>query len=149
MIVTGNIRVEAPPSAAFELFTAGIGGWWPLDHFSYGGSRAQTIVLEGRPGGRFYELFDDGDELEVGTVLACEPPDLIVFTWWAPGWPAAAEVEVTFTGEGAGTRVNVEHRAFERLGPEGQAIADGFAGGWPGVLGAFAAAASYHRGAAS
>jgi len=57
-----------------------------------------------------------------------------VFTWQAPGWPGATEVEVNFTDHGDGTRVNVEHRAFDRLGPDGGTIADG----WPGVLAAFA-----------
>jgi hypothetical protein len=40
--------------------------------------------------------------------------------------------------EGGGTSVLLEHRGWERLGPEGTAIAAQWANGWPGVLAAFA-----------
>lgn len=145
MIVRDDIHVGLPTDAAFELFTGGIGGWWPLDRFSYGAERAEGIFLEPRRGGRFYERFTDGDELHVGDVLICEPPDRIVFTWQAPGWIGATEVEVTFTADGDGTRVQVEHRAFERLGRDGEAVGEGFAGGWPGVLAMFARHAAASR----
>lgn len=142
MTVRDSIRVDLSTSGAFDLFTDGIGAWWPLDRFSYGAERAEGIVLEARVGGRFYERFTDGDELHVGDVIVCEPPHRIVFTWQAPGWSAATEVEVTFTADGDGTHVQVEHRAFDRLGPDGDAIGQGFAGGWPGVLASFANRAS-------
>lgn len=53
-------------------------------------------------------------------------------------------VEVTFTAEGDGTRVQVEHRGWERLGLErGQEARDEYAAedGWPFVLGCYEAAA--------
>ena len=114
MTVRRSVDVAIPPSAAFELFTTGIARWWPLHHgFSYGGDRAATIALEPRLGGRFYERFTDGDELQVGEVIACEPPARIVFTWQAPGWSGATEVEVTFAGDDRLTRVEVEHRGWD------------------------------------
>ena len=55
--------VAGSPEDAFDLFTAGIGQWWPLkEGYSFGGDRAPEIVLEAAPGGRFYERFVDGDE---------------------------------------------------------------------------------------
>ena len=87
--VRQSVRVDLPPDAAFRLFTGGIGEWWPLDEgYSYGGDRAREIFLEPTEGGRFYERFTDGDELQVGTVTVCSPPDRIVFTWRSPEWPA-------------------------------------------------------------
>jgi uncharacterized protein YndB with AHSA1/START domain len=130
------VRVGAPPDAAFEVFTTGIDRWWPLHAgFSHGGDRAQSIHLEARIGGRFYERFVDGDEFQVGEVVACEPPQRIVFTWRSPDWAAPTEVEVTFTADQGGTRVEVEHRGFERIGPGGDAAREGYAGGWATVLG--------------
>lgn len=142
MRVNESVRVDGPPRAAFELFTDGIDRWWPLVHFSYGAERAQGIYLEPRLGGRFYERFTDGDELQVGEVLLVDAPHRIVFSWQAPDWPAPTEVEVRFTADGDGTIVAVEHRAFDRLGPDGTTMRDGFAGGWPGVLAAFEAQAA-------
>ncbi len=141
-----SVRVAAPPDVAFEVFTTGIGRWWPLHAgFAYAGERAQEIFLEPRTGGRFYERLVDGDELQVGTVIACDPPRRILFSWRAPDWDAATEVEVTFTAEGGATRVDLEHRGFERLGPAGEARGREFGGGWVTVLGAFVAHVGDHE----
>lgn len=131
--------VPLAPVAAFHLFTEGIGEWWPLrEGYSYGGDRAAQIFLEPFPGGRFYERFVDGDEIQVGTVLLCEPPERIVFDWNSPEWTVATEVEVRFEATNAGTTVHVEHRGFERLGPDGATIAERWRTGWPRVVAAFA-----------
>jgi uncharacterized protein YndB with AHSA1/START domain len=138
MSVRRSVRVAIAPDAAFDLFTTGIARWWPLhEGYSYGGDRAAEIALEPRLGGRFYERFVDGDELQVGEVTACDPPRRIVFTWQAPGWAGATEVEVTFRGDAGATHVEVEHRGWEDLGPEGPDQEAGFGGGWPTVLDAF------------
>jgi hypothetical protein len=52
--------------------------------------------------------------------------------------PTPTEVEVKFTRTGKGTRVHLEHRGFERIGPLGPDVADKFRGGWPGVMLSFA-----------
>ena len=139
LAVRQSVHVELPPSEAFRLFTDGISEWWPLaEGYSYGGDRAHSIFLEPVVGGRFFERFVDGDEMQVGTVVSCSPPDLIVFTWRSPEWQGDTEVDVRFVPDGAGTSVLLEHRGWERLGPEGAAIAAQWANGWPGVLAAFA-----------
>jgi uncharacterized protein YndB with AHSA1/START domain len=133
------VRIRLSPAEAFGLFTEGIGEWWPLDEgYSYGGDRAKEIHLEPRIGGRFFERFVDGDELEVGRVTLCDPPHRIVFSWHDPDWAGETEVDVTFTAEPDGTSVSLTHRGFDRLGPEGKDIAARWAGGWPRVMGVFA-----------
>jgi uncharacterized protein YndB with AHSA1/START domain len=133
-----TVRVDLPPDEAFRLFTDGINEWWPLDEgYAYGGDRAHQIFLEPTVGGRFFERFVDGDELQVGTVVACTPPHMILLTWHGPDWQAATEVEVRFLPDASGTTVELEHRGFEKLGPDGQAIAQRWAGGWPRVIQAF------------
>ena len=139
MRVERTVTVACSPVEAFERFTDGIGDWWPLRQgFSFGADRCDTIHLEPRVGGRFYERFVDGDELQVGTVTACDPPGRIVFTWAPPIWPGGTEVEVRFAAEGDHrTVVHVEHRGFERLGAEATDTHRGFENGWPGVLACF------------
>ena len=137
--VRETVRISLAPPEAFRLFTEGIGGWWPLDEgYSYGGDRAKEIHLEPRVGGRFFERFVDGDELEVGRVTICDPPRRIVFSWRDPDWSGETEVDVAFAAEPDGTSVSVTHRGFERLGPDGAEIAKQWAGGWPRVVEAFA-----------
>jgi uncharacterized protein YndB with AHSA1/START domain len=143
LAVRQSIHVDLPPSEAFRLFTDGIGEWWPLEEgYSYGGDRADGIFLEPVVGGRFFERFVDGDELQVGTVVSCLAPDRIVFTWRSPEWPGDTEVDVHFVPDGAGTSVMLEHRGWEQLGPDGAAIAEQWANGWPRVVAAFAAHAA-------
>jgi Activator of Hsp90 ATPase homolog 1-like protein len=70
-----------------------------------------------RTGGRFYERSQHGQESTWGTFRLVEEPLRAIFTWH-PGHPevTATEVEVTFAPVGASTRVDLEHRGWERLG---------------------------------
>ena len=76
--------------------------------------------------------------LEIVRVTQCDPPHRIVFSWRDPGWTGETEVDVTFTPHEEGTRVDLEHRGFERLGSIGPDISAKFRGGWPGVLAVYA-----------
>lgn len=137
------VHVPLPPPEAFRLFTEGIGEWWPLEEgYSYGGDQAKEIHLEPRVGGRFFERFVDGDELQVGRVTQCDPPHRIVFSWRDPDWTGETEVDVTFNADADGTSVSLTHRGFDRLGPDGEAIAASYGGGWPRVMERFTQRAS-------
>lgn len=46
------------------------------------------------------------------------------------------------TAEGTGTRLDLEHRAWERLGEQGPVLRESYDTGWPVTLGKFAEAAS-------
>ena len=68
---------------------------------------AQTVVLEGRGGGRMFERTPTGEHVW-GTIVAWEPPNRLGYTWH-PGRDeeSAQEVEVLFTPEGDVTRVDL------------------------------------------
>jgi uncharacterized protein YndB with AHSA1/START domain len=137
MIVRKSVTVNVPAERAFAAFTDEIGQWWPLDKgFSFGGDLAKDMFMEGKEGGRLYERFSDGNEFLYGNVLAYEPPSRVVFTWPHDGEPKT-EVEVRFTEEGGSTRVDLEHRGFERLGDEAKKAFGEYDQGWVEVLGHF------------
>jgi uncharacterized protein YndB with AHSA1/START domain len=140
-----SIEVAAPRDRAFEVFTAGIGRWWPKTHH-IGKAELDTLVIEPRQGGRWYERDVDGSECEVGKVLVWEPPARLVLAWQlTPEFKydpdLITEVEVQFIAEGANaTRVELEHRNLERFGDRAEAMRqqiDG-AGGWGDLLQLFA-----------
>jgi uncharacterized protein YndB with AHSA1/START domain len=137
MIVRKSVTVNVPADRAFRAFTDEIGQWWPLDKgFSFGGELAKDMFMEGREGGRLYERFSDGNEYLYGNVLAYEPPTRVVFSW--PSEAAEpTEVEVRFTPEGESTRVDLEHRGFERLGEQAEKASGEYDQGWVEVLGHF------------
>jgi uncharacterized protein YndB with AHSA1/START domain len=143
--VRKTIRVKASAACAFEVFTAGLGRWWPLAH-GIGKTPRKGVAMETRLGGKWYELAEDGTRTDVGTIVVWEPPQRFVMNWdinsqWKPDTTVASEVEVRFIAEAAdATRVELEHRGFEILGAEGGAkMRKDVDGGWPGLLDLFKA----------
>ena len=138
--VRKSIFVNAPQAHAFEVFTAGIGRWWPKTH-KIGQSDLERPVIEPKTGGRWYEIDVDGSQCEIGKVLAWEPPARLLLAWQLdPEWKfdpdLVTEVEVLFTPEGGGTRVDLEHRHLERMGDRAGAVREmvDAPGGWGGLL---------------
>jgi uncharacterized protein YndB with AHSA1/START domain len=138
LTVRRSVTVARSQEEAFRVFTDEITTWWPLDTHSIGkdGRPAETAVLEGREGGRFYERTGSGTE-HWGTILAWEPPERVVISWELVPDRPPTEVEVRFTPDGEGTRVDLEHRGFERLGERAGEVAAGYGSGWPVVLGQY------------
>jgi uncharacterized protein YndB with AHSA1/START domain len=140
--VRKSITVKRSAEDTFEIFTARFGRWWPLRTHSIGEARAVDAVIERRVGGEIAEVRDDGARFVWGRVLVWEPPARIVMTWH-PGLDAkdATELEIRFVPAEGGTRVELEHRGWMRLGPKAQETRDGYDQGWESVFGeAFAAA---------
>jgi uncharacterized protein YndB with AHSA1/START domain len=138
--VRRSIFVKAPQAHAFEVFTSGIGDWWPKTH-AIGEAELDKPVIEPRAGGRWYQLGVDGSECDIGHVLAWDPPSRLLLAWQLdPDWKfvpdLVTEVEVTFTPEADGTRVDLEHRNLERMGERVDEIVEkvGSPGGWAAVL---------------
>lgn len=131
-----SITVPRSPEEAFKIWTEGIGGWWPAAQgHSIGEERVVDVVFESKLDGRVYEVWDDGAEHDWARVIVFEPPHRFVMSWQPnPGRPAPTEVEVRFTADGAGTRVDLEHRAWERLGDEATESRASYDGGWPSTL---------------
>jgi uncharacterized protein YndB with AHSA1/START domain len=150
--IHASVTVGRTPEDAFRIFTRAMGSWWPLEALSIaadtheGTVRAETIVFEEREGGRIIERMSDDSEAPWGTVLAWDPPRRLVLAW-KPNLTdnPPTEVEVTFTADGDGTRVDLEHRGWERLGALAEEARADYGEGWVGVLALFAAAAEQTR----
>jgi uncharacterized protein YndB with AHSA1/START domain len=147
--VQKTITVEATPEHAFEVFTAGIDSWWPRSHH-IGKSPMKETRIECRAGGRCYSVHEDGAEGDWGKILVWEPPLRFVMAWqithqwgYEPDLAKASEVEVSFTpAEGGKTRVDLEHRYFERMGPGAEEMRTAVNGGWGKLMEMFAAQAA-------
>jgi uncharacterized protein YndB with AHSA1/START domain len=145
LTIRRSVTVAAPPERAFEVFTERMHTWWPLATHSVRGLRdgapPAELHFEPRPGGRFYEKTGD-EECSWGTVLVCEPPHRLVYEWHVNPENPPTEVEVTFTPEDGGTRVDLVHRGWERF-PADSPTREGYDSetGWTTVLARFAASA--------
>jgi uncharacterized protein YndB with AHSA1/START domain len=125
-----TVLVDFTPEEAFDLFTARIASWWPVRTHSYGGENVKDVVLEPGVGGRLYEVTAEGEQ-DWGKVLAWEPPARLLLDWRI-GEASGTEVEVTFSPEGPGSRVVLEHRGFGDADPR-----ERYSGGWDVVLATF------------
>ena len=133
--VRKHVQVALPAEQAFELFTAGIGKWWPLLPHSVGGEEAESCFFEGWVGGRIVEVLKDGSQSEWGKVVVWEPFYKISFSWYPGRVPdTAQEVTVTFSETPGGCLVELVHIGWEALGTPGQARRDGYETGWDLVL---------------
>lgn len=139
--------VAAEPDAAFQVFTERLADWWVREFTWSGPDCLQTIAVEPRLGGMAYELGPHGFRLDWGRVLVWEPPQRLVFSWQIapdrvpePDPAKASEVEVHFHPGRSGTRVDLEHRAFDRHGPDADGYCQAMTAGWEELLGRYAAA---------
>lgn len=133
--VRKTVLVDFAPEEAFDLFTDGIASWWPVGSHSYGGDDVTDVVFEPRVGGRVYEVTASGEQ-NWGTILEFERPDRFLLEWLI-GDASGTEVEVRFTREDQGTRVELEHRGFGSSDPR-----ENYAGGWDVVLAPYVEAAT-------
>jgi uncharacterized protein YndB with AHSA1/START domain len=151
-VVRKSVRVQAPVERAFTVFVEQMETWWPATHH-IGKTPFETICVEPRVGGRWYERNAEGSLCDWGTVLAWDPPHRVAFSWHlgpghdSPDWTfdadmeKASQVEVRFLPDGpSATLVELEHSKLERHG-EGyeqlRAVFDG-PGAWTGILAEFA-----------
>jgi hypothetical protein len=136
--------VRADPTKAFQVFAHRMHDWSPAVQ-TLTGSR-KDIVIEPKPKGRWYEVGEGGKEADWGHVIEWQPPHRMLLAWqldanYSYNPDFVTEVEVRFTAEGAGTRVDFEHRNLERfgeVGPEFFAGLDG-SGGWSGSIAQYVA----------
>jgi uncharacterized protein YndB with AHSA1/START domain len=136
LTVRKSIVVDCSQDQAFELFTEGIHSWWPHETHSPADELPESTTFEPRVGGRIYNTAR-GKEYEWATVLVWEPPARFVVDWHVtPGNPST-ELEVRFVPEGGGTRVELEHRGWERYGENAQESFGSYDTGWDFVLGRY------------
>jgi uncharacterized protein YndB with AHSA1/START domain len=138
-----SVDVAASIEDAFRVFTEQAGSWWPLATKSVGQEEAVDLLFEPRLGGRVYERLRSGDEHEWGRILAWEPPHRLAFTWHPGRGPETSqEVEVRFSPTDEGTRLELEHRGWERLVATADEIPEHYDSGWDEVLSRYVAAAT-------
>lgn len=137
--ITRTVTVRLDPDRAFQTFTSQIGVWYPRGPHSFNyPDRTVGVEIEPRVGGRWRELWRDGEGYEVGRVLAWEPGRRLLVSFrnrYLPEHPLT-EIEVRFEPASGGTLVTLEHRGWERLPPE--ALREWAGRAWKGLIAAYA-----------
>ncbi|WP_326562101.1 SRPBCC family protein [Micromonospora sp. NBC_01796] len=145
-----TLRVPASPEHAFAVFTGGLADWWVMEYTWSGPTALAAIGFEPRAGGMAYEIGPHGFRADWGRVVLWQPPHRLVFTWQigpdrvpVPDPANASEVDVRFDPEDDDrTRVEVEHRGFDRHGEAAEGYREALTAGWHELLSRYAASVS-------
>jgi hypothetical protein len=144
-----SVVVQAAQERAFEVFTAGFSGWWPIESHHIGDEMAVEVAIEPRAGGRWFERDAKGAECVWGFVTEWDPPERVVLSWhlkpeyeFDPDPDRASEIEVHFTPHDGGTLVELEHRGFEKRAEAGARTRETVSGpgGWTELMQMYAKA---------
>lgn len=129
------VVVSLSAEDAFDLFTRGIGRWWPFAGHSCSGEAGGNVEFEPHEGGAVTEVGRDGTRHPWGVLTAWQPPRRFAMTWH-PAQPVAhaTTLEVRFTPVDGGCEVAIEHAGFEVRGPE---VRRNYHEGWALVLGRY------------
>ena len=138
-----DFEVRCSPEHAFAVWTKRTTLWWPVSH-TVTEEQGLRVVWEGRVGGRIFERTPSGQEVDWGWITTWEPPRRLVYEWHINADRSdATEVEIRFLPAGPDlTRVEIEHRGWERLGDRGAPRRDRNRAGWDSLLPHFTTAAS-------
>ena len=149
-----SVTVPVSPAEAFAVYTERAAEWLPPEHTFL--PDPQSITMEPRAGGRFYERGADGTEITRGTIKEWAPPGRLAVTWRiGPGWrpifddAQASVIVVEFGQAGAGagqaTEVTVTNTHLERHGEMAEAIRAAVSNQGPGdTLHRYAEAVARH-----
>jgi uncharacterized protein YndB with AHSA1/START domain len=138
-VVRKVVTVDCAVEEAFRVFTEDAMSWWPVARHSIH-ETVREIVFEPGEGGEVYEVSTAGEKGHWATVTGWDPPARLVLAWNILERPGEqTEVEVRFTPEGDGTRVELEHRGWETLAEAAAEKRADYDTGWGHVLGRYEA----------
>ena len=138
-VVRKVVTVDCAVEEAFRVFTEDATSWWPVATHSIH-ETVREIVFEPRKGGEVYEVSTAGEKGHWATVTGWDPPARLVLAWNILERPGEqTEVEVRFTPEGDGTRVELEHRGWEAVAEAAAEKRADYDTGWGHVLGRYEA----------
>ena len=74
------VLVCAGIDRAFSVFVEQMETWWPATH-PIGSAPFESIFVEPRIGGRWYERSAQGEQCDWGKIIAWDPPHRVCFAW--------------------------------------------------------------------
>ncbi|MEO1271641.1 MAG: ATPase [Myxococcota bacterium] len=141
--VRREVTVRCSAEHAFAVFATRIELWWPRGHRPLG--QTAQMVAETHVGGRVFARNEAGQEHDIGTVLAWDPPHGLRWAWYlGTSSQEPTEVEVRFVALSPKlTRVEVVHRPGSA--PSWDDTVVRFRQGWTRVMEAFAGHMETHN----
>jgi len=118
-----EVILPVSPNVAYDAATGDIGAWWD-HHFS---EHPKRLYIEAKPGGGFYEIFDDsGNGVQHAVVIYADRGKLLRFTGplGFSGNALDAVITYEFKPEGSGTRLHIIVNMMGQMSMEDAQAAD-------------------------
>jgi uncharacterized protein YndB with AHSA1/START domain len=130
MHIEQEVAIAAAPEKVFDALTKKTSAWWGAPYLL---GKPDALVLEARPGGRFYESWGGEEGALWATVSRVKRPEVLEMVG-AMGMGGAVLGHLVFKLEprGKGTVLRFSHRATGQI-PEGRQ--EEYGGGWRDLLG--------------
>jgi uncharacterized protein YndB with AHSA1/START domain/DNA-binding transcriptional ArsR family regulator len=127
-----EIRVDAPPAKVFDALTGDVSAWWGAPYLQ-SAPHARKVVLEAKPGGRFYEEWSNDEGAIWGFVTNIKKNERIIMNG-AMAWSGNVQGLVRFDLEedGGATVVRFTHKVMGEVDDE---MRTAYSGGWEDLLG--------------
>ena len=138
-VVEKSVTVSVPVERAFEVFTAEIGTWWPLRTHAVDTERSETVVMEGRVGGKALRAHAvrRGARLGHARRLGAAQPHRLLLAPRSRRKRPPRRSRSPSSPEGDGTRVDIRHYGWERLGDRLEDAIASYTEGWDKVIGRY------------
>jgi uncharacterized protein YndB with AHSA1/START domain len=109
-----SVTVPVSPATAFRIYVDHAAEWLPPEHTFI--KDPDSIAIEPRAGGRFYERGADGTEITRGTIVEWAPPGRLALTWRiGPNWRPVHDDEHASV-------IVVEFTPADPAGPDGTEV---------------------------
>lgn len=142
--LASSITVNRETADVFREFTQGFGAWWPAEFSWSQPDLLRGMAMDCRLDGLLSETGPYGFRIDFGRIISWTPPSSLDFLWQIsaqrvplPDPEQASIVSVAFDSRAGGTRITVNHHAWERHGAAAQEYRDGFVEAWPMALEGF------------
>ena len=136
--IVKTVHVPVGPQEAFELFTARLSDWWPVESHSLSAANKDvpmSVEVEPREGGQIIERCADGETRAWARVTAWQPGEKFAVAWHVGRDEAeATDVTIAFARVDGGTQVTLTHDGWAALGESAAQIHGGYLTGWDLVL---------------
>lgn len=133
LVIRKEIHVNVPVERAFEVFTAGLQDWWPIETHSM---LKGVVSVDWQLGGLVVETAGE-QRCEWADVLEYDPPSAFRLRWRVNLEKPPTELKVAFFADGGGTRVELTHAGWESFADRADEEFQGYTSGWDIVLGRY------------
>lgn len=128
--ISKSVEIEATRERVFDVLTKEVSMWWGEPYLR--NFKSETLILESKLGGRFYESWPTGGMILAEVIEICPPERIVLRGSMGIEGLILGVVSIKLENFNQGTLLNLEHNIMGDLPSH---IKPGFDQGWNNLLG--------------